>query len=518
MRKRVNSRNKALVLSLLAIALSVAIIAGAAYALFSQKKEYDIEIESGNISVAGTFDIVSAWSQAEDAADDAREMGTEQADGSIKVPQGGVFGTGIGDGTNNVQVTISDISQGDGAEYTLSLTNASTVKMKYRVYVRAEETNALTDALVFTADGVRGSITDETVTVVGWTTVEAGAALTDEIRFGVTLPWGSNEAAGQTAKLYIVVDAVQANASEAHTWSELPEYFAEDGKVYKKYVCTECGERSEPELVENGVVLTPDAYVGKIKTGDAGDNMVYVYTKGEYDNLQVYLHGAENVTLFAEDGVVVNGKASIGYHSGQDGSNPVKADSTLRVSGFTVKGELFITVADQRAYITDNSASQITVKTFVLDGMEIVLEGNTADGSLGSSGQSYGMFIVPNKTDYTLTVRNNIFRNLGSHGITVQGGGDGSAVTAAALIVVENNVFESFGLTKTERAAFKIWADTKFAPTALSWETNTTADLTEEAKELVAQIAAGNNVLNPAGEGENQRYWFDFYGLYFDEL
>ena len=190
----------------------------------------------------------------------------------------------------------------------------------------------------------------------------------------------------------------------------------------------------------------------------------------------------------------------------------------MSVIGFTVKGEMRVNVADQHAYISNNAASQITVKTYKVENIDIVVENNITDGNLGSSNQKYGMFIVPNVTGYDFTARNNVFRNLESHCIVIQGGGDGGAKTAANSVVLENNVFESYGLVKEERAAFKIWADTKYAPEELDWISNTTNDLTDDAKELVGQILAGNNTFAEAKEGENKRYKFDFYGLYFDEL
>lgn len=86
MRKGMAKRGS-LLLSVLAVVLSAALIAGATYALFSQRDSYDIEVSSGDIKVTGELAITGAWSQGENAA--ARAEGTEQEDGSYLVEQGG---------------------------------------------------------------------------------------------------------------------------------------------------------------------------------------------------------------------------------------------------------------------------------------------------------------------------------------------------------------------------------------------------------------------------------------------
>ena len=199
------ARRGSLLLSVLAVVLSAALIAGATYALFSQRDSYDIEVSSGDIKVTGELAITGAWSQGENAA--ARAEGTEQEDGSYLVEQGGVFRT------DGAKIVMTNISQGDGATYRLTLTNESSVSMQYRVYIKAEESNALTEALELKADGAEVMLEGGTATLVGWTQVDAGAALADgELEIEISLPWGNDDAAGQVANLNVVVEAIQANA------------------------------------------------------------------------------------------------------------------------------------------------------------------------------------------------------------------------------------------------------------------------------------------------------------------
>ena len=88
--------------------------------------------------------------------------------------------------------------------------------MQYRGDIEAEESNALTEALELKADGAEVMLDGGTATLVGWTQVNAGAALADgETEIEISLPWGNDDAAGQVANLNVVVEAVQANADLA---------------------------------------------------------------------------------------------------------------------------------------------------------------------------------------------------------------------------------------------------------------------------------------------------------------
>lgn len=104
------------------------------------------------------------------------------------------------------------------------------------------------------------------------------------------------------------------------------------------------------------------------------------------------------------------------------------------------------------------------------------------------------VYIVPNTTNYDLTITGNKLSNIKSHAIGVQGCGDGSAVTAAKSVTVSNNNFISYGVGgDSNRAAFKIWEDTKFAPTD-------SATITNDAATLVASIKDSNTFSSSLGE------------------
>ena len=118
------------------------------------------------------------------------------------------------------------------------------------------------------------------------------------------------------------------------------------------------------------------------------------------------------------------------------------------------------------------------------DGKEnasILIKGNKFDGG------KYGIQLIPNHSNYTLTISGNTFSNHSSHAISVMGyqsdlNATDETRTQAKSITVSNNTFNSYGSGK---AAFKIWGDTTLAP-------NKTGPLNDAAKALAADIQANN--------------------------
>ncbi len=256
----------------------------------------------------------------------------------------------------------------------------------------------------------------------------------------------------------------------------------------------------------NGVtVAIPAAQIGDVKYATLSEALValkdgetLVITDGftAEANMFIELNGKKNITITAADGVVINGSLSIGYHASHI-DQADRSESTFTVSGLTVNGTLTVCSNDAKVVIADNTVAQLTVKTY-REGMNITIDGNTADGSIGTATNGYGMFIVPNATAYNLTLNDNTFVDVSSHAFVIQGCGDGKAVTAANSITVTENNFKSWGLGgKSNRAAIKIWADTKYAPASGSNVNQTTNAL----RELVVAIqAAGNNTFGSTAE------------------
>ena len=246
------------------------------------------------------------------------------------------------------------------------------------------------------------------------------------------------------------------------------------------------------------VTVTPDTIPSPFRA-----NTAYFFEAGNYGDQHFVITDKENVTLIGKTGAKFDSLqiSSIDYVNPSIGQEVDLDNSTLTVKGFEVAKTLMIVEADKNVVVEDNTAAQITVKAN-LSSQSIAVNNNIITGGANAA-NGYGVYIVPNVTDYDLTVTGNSFTNVTSHAISVQGCGDGSAVTAAKSITVSGNTFASYGTNgKTGRAAFKIWEDTKLAP-------NGTDPLNEAAKALAKTVEENNSFAT--GLGENCVV-ADFYG------
>ena len=246
------------------------------------------------------------------------------------------------------------------------------------------------------------------------------------------------------------------------------------------------------------VTVTPDTIPSPFKADTA-----YFFEAGNYGEQHFVITDKENVTLIGKTGARFDSLqiSSIDYVNSSIGQEVDLDNSTLTVKGFDVAKTLMIVEADKNVVVEGNTAAQITVKAN-LNSQSIVVNNNIITGGANAA-NGYGVYVVPNVSDYDLTVTGNTFTNVQSHAVSVQGCGDGSAVTAAKSITVTGNTFTSYGTNgKTGRAAFKIWEDTKLAP-------NGTDPLNEAAKALAKMVNENNSFAADLGEN---CVVADFYG------
>ena len=225
-------------------------------------------------------------------------------------------------------------------------------------------------------------------------------------------------------------------------------------------------------------------------------NTTYKFKAGNYGAQHFVMTDKENITLIAESGAKFDSLqiSSIDYVNSEIGQVVDLGNSTLRVKGFEVAGSLMVVVSDKKVVVEGNTAAQITVKTNVSCTSIAVNNNKLTGGDKSMAPQGYGIYIVPNITDYDLTITGNKLSNIKSHAIVVQGCGDGSAVTAAKSVTVSNNDFISYGVGgDSNRAAFKIWNDTKLAP-------KDSEMANDAAVALANSIANGNTFSKDLGE------------------
>ena len=248
------------------------------------------------------------------------------------------------------------------------------------------------------------------------------------------------------------------------------------------------------------VMVTPETIPSPFQA-----NTTYLFTAGNYGEQHFVITDRENVTLIGQSGAKFDSLqiSSIDYVNSEHNQAVDLDNSTLTVKGFEVTNVLEIVVSDKNVVAEENKAGSIKIKTNVSCDNIVVKNNALTGGDLGdSSATKYGVYIVPNISDYDLTITGNTFENIVKHAIGVQGCGDGQAVTAAKSITVEGNQFKSYGTDKDKRAAFKIWDDTKYAP-------NDTDSLNDAAKALAASVQANNTFATTL---DSSCILADFYG------
>ncbi len=202
-------KTKSLVLSALAVGCSAALIAGATFAAFTSSEEYSFLVQSGDVRVSTSLDLVS-MSYAAEGETQAVVVADEDADNAVTLDNG----LGSASVTPPAQAeAVASVSlllaQGTQANFTLTVSNASTVSVKYIAYFSMD-----TDMSSYTVNGesMEGGafILTQSGGQRGWTDLGTSAEPVT-LDFSIALPWGAQPPAG-AGSMSLIVRAVQSNA------------------------------------------------------------------------------------------------------------------------------------------------------------------------------------------------------------------------------------------------------------------------------------------------------------------
>ena len=307
--------------------------------------------------------------------------------------------------------------------------------------------------------------------------------------------FSGNLTAGAKSDVYYIKGVMKTTAGNDYQGLEL------DGITITVYATQDTVENDSfgKDYDENAtypVVVTPDTAAS---VDYSKSNAVYQFAAGTYSGLSFNVGKNSGVVFEAADGAVFD-NVTIGYKVNRYNETD-KSESTMTIRGFHVNGVLSVNSADGNLVIEDNSAKQIKVVMNRMDGKEnanIQIKNNNLDGG------KYGIELVPNHSNYSLTISGNKFSNITSNAISVMGYQSDLAATdatrtTAASITVKGNTFNGYGANK---AAFKIWGDTVLAP-------NSTDDLSAEAVTLAESVKTNNEFDDSVKNNCNVA---DFYG------
>lgn len=187
-------KRKALISSILTIALCFSLIAGSTFALFTSESKVNVAVTAGKVDVVATVENLV--------------LDTTLAKGNLSQTSATA--------SDNI-VTLDKIVPGDFVTFDIRIQNRSDVKIQYRTIIEKVEDNGLWDGLVVTVDGVRYDGTNAVKSE--WADVEVGSA--DVIvSVKVSLPEeAGNEYKGKSCKFAYTVEAVQGNADMPSEWN-----------------------------------------------------------------------------------------------------------------------------------------------------------------------------------------------------------------------------------------------------------------------------------------------------------
>ena len=183
-------KKKALISSILTIALCFSLIAGSTFALFTSESKVDVTATSGTVNVSAAIDEASLVLSS---------MGVDQPADKFELGGTAAFDT-------SSKLTLTNMVPGDAVRFNIVVTNTSNVDVQYRVKWAVE--GELMGALVGTADGNRIG-----TSIAAWQAWPEADADVKEIAVAVELPVGvGNEYQNKTASISFVVEAIQGNA------------------------------------------------------------------------------------------------------------------------------------------------------------------------------------------------------------------------------------------------------------------------------------------------------------------
>ena len=204
-------KTSAIVLSVLTIICCVSLLAGATFALFTDRQDNDITFNSGEVKFTADISLTDVYGTSNDAVPVVTD-GTVAEDGlSGTYPGGGKVSITAQAEAEAFNVALSNVAQGETAVFSLRVNNTGSVAMKYLVYLEAgsaEEQELLEGLEVKSGEQVVDLSVNRKI-VYGWQQLAAQSETTVE-NIAITLPWGTQSLGGT---LNFGIEAVQYNAA-----------------------------------------------------------------------------------------------------------------------------------------------------------------------------------------------------------------------------------------------------------------------------------------------------------------
>lgn len=208
---------KMFVPTIISIVMGIVLLGGATFSFFSHQSETDFVITAGELKISATAELTSIGSAEWQTDEFVNVPGDVENNAGYFANRGSV----MYDGGKNV-LKISNMTAGDSAELTITVTNYSSLSSKYRLEVTCTNNTGLWEALTFSCTSADPDLQFiEGTSHTNWLQLapaESSAGYTlAPIRVHIGLPMDADDAyQGKSCKITISIVAIQANAHEGN--------------------------------------------------------------------------------------------------------------------------------------------------------------------------------------------------------------------------------------------------------------------------------------------------------------
>lgn len=209
---------KALLSSLMSVAMLTSIATGATYALFTAEDKVNVNVTAGKVNVTANVNENFKFKSLDtDWLDSVNGAGTFSTGGTVSVDAEG-------------NITLDKIVPGDKVEFVVNVKNNSNVKVNFQSTVAAEEGLELFSGLIITVDGVQ--FNGKTARSA-WKALNPGEGNRD-VKISIELPeTAGDEYQDKSVKISYTVNAIQGNAPIAEeTGADLYVYTETDLRLF----------------------------------------------------------------------------------------------------------------------------------------------------------------------------------------------------------------------------------------------------------------------------------------------
>jgi len=427
------AQTKALVASVVVIALALSAVSGITYSWFSDTEETDITIGAGKVSIAMNLTQLKDETGSRDATVDLSTAYTYGLNATATYASGE---------EGNATLELANVADNDSLLITFKITNDSTIDTVYRVSASTSGELAKYIQTKFTLDG--NSTSDATA----WTDAPVSTEDSRDVEGTLLVTFNSNNAANgstDTATIALKAEAYQANTTElpALTVSQTVTSGEEVSKTFDN------GNSTVGSVGVSFTANTADTYkISSITTTEDSSYTIQTTSGSEMTVLSgisvtadttADLSGQSATLNFVMSSSLVNASASpvalgSGYtivHQKSDGSVDTGFSLTAVASGSMLDSA-------GQYILTDNSNGTYTMELYVT-GFSAYLAVQDADASITKSGTTicYGTLgeaitAVDAKgtvkllrdvvTDSSFTINQKITLDLNKHTISTSAG------------------------------------------------------------------------------------------------